>query len=119
MITECQREKLRKILTRFERKREQENKLFSLRTALNQNIKINAQPEKMETYIKSVEDKIELANTLIEKLENDFPSVDGSLKTRRNIVKEIKFLEKVNIYCKFVIVIVRTISNILQSFNFS
>lgn len=48
------------------------------------------------SYIEQISDKIVLANSLIEKLENDFPNVEGSLKTRRNISKEIKFLEKVS-----------------------
>lgn len=47
------------------------------------------------TYLKQIDEKIELANTLIDKLEKDFPKIEGSVKTRRNIQKEIKFLEKV------------------------
>lgn len=48
------------------------------------------------SYLQQISDKIELANTLIDKLEKDFSRIEGSVKTRRNIQKEIKFLEKVN-----------------------
>lgn len=48
------------------------------------------------SYIDQIGDKIALASSLISKLEKDFPNIEGSLKTRRNIQKEIKFLEKVS-----------------------
>lgn len=32
---------------------------------------------------------------MVDKLERDFADVDGVLKTKRNIDKEIKFLQKV------------------------
>jgi hypothetical protein len=44
-----------------------------------------------------IEEKIDLGKSLIEKLGKDFQYVDGALKTKRNIEKEITFLQKVNI----------------------
>lgn len=43
-----------------------------------------------------VEEKILLGRSLVEKLECDFIEIDGALKTKRNIEKEIKFLQKVS-----------------------
>lgn len=43
-----------------------------------------------------IDEKIELGRSLVDKLEQDFIVVDGALKTKRNIDKEIKFLEKVS-----------------------
>lgn len=43
-----------------------------------------------------IDEKIGLGRSLVVKLEQDFIDVDGALKTKRNIDKEIKFLEKVN-----------------------
>lgn len=42
-----------------------------------------------------IDEKIELGRSLIDKLERDFQEVDGAVKTKRNIDKEIKFLQKV------------------------
>lgn len=39
--------------------------------------------------------KIELANGIVEKLAK-FQDIDGALKVKRNIIKEIQFLQKVN-----------------------
>lgn len=66
----------------------------------NFNIKIDCadMESAQSTYLKQIDEKIELANTLIDKLEKDFPKIEGSVKTRRNIQKEIKFLEKVCIF---------------------
>lgn len=47
------------------------------------------------SYLELIEEKIELGRSLIEKLERDFIEVEGGVKTKRNIEKEIKFLEKV------------------------
>lgn len=43
-----------------------------------------------------IDEKIELGRSLVEKLEQDFIEVDGAMKTKRNIDKEIKFLQKVS-----------------------
>lgn len=48
-----------------------------------------------KTYVELIDEKIEIGRKLIVKLENDFITVDGALKTKRNIDKEIKFLQKV------------------------
>jgi hypothetical protein len=48
------------------------------------------------SYIDQIDEKIELAKSLVKKLECDFSNVEGSIKTKKNIVKEIKFLEKVS-----------------------
>lgn len=47
------------------------------------------------SYIEIVEEKINLGRSLVEKLNCDFIQVEGAQKTKRNIEKEIKFLEKV------------------------
>lgn len=55
--------------------------------------------EIMETssYINFIiDEKIALAEELIEKLEENFIEIDGAKKTKRNIEKEKKFLNKVN-----------------------
>lgn len=43
-----------------------------------------------------IDEKIELGRSLVLKLEQDFSDVDGAMKTKRNIDKEIKFLQKVS-----------------------
>lgn len=48
-----------------------------------------------KTYVEFIDEKIELGRQLVAKLERDFIEVDGALKTKRNIDKEIKFLQKV------------------------
>lgn len=47
------------------------------------------------SIFEQIDEKIELGRSLIDKLERDFCEVDGVVKTKRNIEKEIKFLEKV------------------------
>ncbi|KAG5674079.1 hypothetical protein PVAND_004066 [Polypedilum vanderplanki] len=49
--------------------------------------------DKHETELQ-IDEKINLAKNLIEKLENDFNSIDGGNKTKRLIEKELKFLNK-------------------------
>lgn len=52
--------------------------------------------DEYNSHIEVIDEKIELGRSLIEKLEHDFIGiVDGALKTKRNIDKEIKFLQKV------------------------
>jgi len=41
-----------------------------------------------------IDEKIELGRSLIDKLERDFIAIDGAMKTKRNIDKEINFLQK-------------------------
>lgn len=48
-----------------------------------------------KSYLELIEEKVQLGRSLTEKLERDFIEVEGGLKTKRNIDKEIKFLEKV------------------------
>lgn len=48
------------------------------------------------SLIELIDEKIQLGRSLVEKLERDFIEVDGVLKTKRNIDKEIKFLQKVS-----------------------
>lgn len=48
-----------------------------------------------KSYIELIDEKIELGRSLVEKLQRDFIEIEGALKTKRNIDKEIKFLEKV------------------------
>lgn len=48
-----------------------------------------------KTYVELIDEKIEIGRDLVVKLERDFITVDGALKTKRNIDKEIKFLQKV------------------------
>jgi hypothetical protein len=48
------------------------------------------------SYIQVIDEKIELGRSLIDKLEHDFIKIEGALKTKRNIEKEIKFLQKVS-----------------------
>lgn len=48
------------------------------------------------TYIDQIDEKIDLAYSLVKKLDCDYPNVEGSTKTKKNILKEIKFLEKVS-----------------------
>lgn len=48
------------------------------------------------SILELIDEKIELGRSLVAKLEQDFIDVDGALKTKRNIDKEIKFLEKVS-----------------------
>lgn len=43
-----------------------------------------------------IDEKIALADDLIEKLEENFIEIDGAKKTKRNIEKEKKFLIKVS-----------------------
>lgn len=43
--------------------------------------------------IQIIDEKIELARDLIEKLQNDFIHIDGARKTQKNIQKEKKLLE--------------------------
>lgn len=47
------------------------------------------------SYLELIDEKIELGRSLVEKLERDFIEIDGAVKTKRNIDKEIKFLIKV------------------------
>lgn len=42
-----------------------------------------------------IEEKVNLAIELIDKLETDYSKVDGAIKTKRSIEKEMKFLQKV------------------------
>lgn len=51
--------------------------------------------------ISIIDEKIELGKSLIEKLDRDFIDVEGAVKTKRNILKEIKFLQKVSKIEKF------------------
>ena len=55
-------------------------------------IKYRIQNKIMEDLITN---KIELANGIVEKLAK-FQDIDGALKVKRNIIKEIHFLQKVN-----------------------
>lgn len=55
----------------------------------------NCENSSYSSYIALIDEKIELGRSLVEKLERDFIEVEGALKTKRNIDKEIKFLEKV------------------------
>lgn len=48
-----------------------------------------------KTYVELIDEKIDFGRKLAVKLERDFIAVDGALKTKRNIEKEIKFLQKV------------------------
>lgn len=48
------------------------------------------------SILELIDEKIELGRSLVGKLERDFIVVDGASKTKRNIDKEIKFLEKVS-----------------------
>lgn len=49
-----------------------------------------------KSYIEFIDEKISYGKSLVEKLELDFITIDGALKTKRNIEKEIKFLQKVS-----------------------
>ena len=49
-------------------------------------------PDNIELLI---EEKVNLAIELIEKLETNYSKVDGAIKTKRSIEKEMKFLQKV------------------------
>lgn len=49
----------------------------------------------METILQLIEEKIDLGQSLVDKIEQDFIEIDGAVKTKRNIEKEIKFLQKV------------------------
>lgn len=48
------------------------------------------------SLIELINEKIQLGRSLVEKLERDFIEVDGASKIKRNIDKEIKFLQKVS-----------------------
>lgn len=48
-----------------------------------------------KSYLDLIEEKIESGRNLVVKLEKDFLEVEGASKTKRNIEKEIKFLQKV------------------------
>jgi hypothetical protein len=48
-----------------------------------------------KSYIEFIDEKIAYGKSLVEKLERDFITIDGALKTKRNIDKDIKFLQKV------------------------
>lgn len=50
-----------------------------------------------------IEEKIILANELANKLQTDFNKVDGAIKTKRCIDKEMKFLKRVSRKEKFLI----------------
>ncbi|CRK90104.1 CLUMA_CG003822, isoform A [Clunio marinus] len=52
-----------------------------------------------EELIELIDEKITLAKSLVDKLENDFIEIDGGLKTKRNIDKEMKFLQKLKAGC--------------------
>lgn len=43
----------------------------------------------------NIYEKIEIAKELIDKLDKNYLKVDGGVKTKRYIEKEIKFLQKV------------------------
>lgn len=59
-----------------------------------------------KSYIEFIDEKIELGKSLVDKLECDFIAIDGALKTKRNIEKEIKFLQKVlEIFPKIIVMI--------------
>lgn len=58
---------------------------------INQNKKSRIKNKTMEELIIN---KIELANGIVEKLAK-FQDIDGALKVKRNIIKEIQFLQKV------------------------
>lgn len=53
------------------------------------------------SYLELIDEKIAVGRTLVDKLEQDFIGVDGALKTKRNIDKEIKFLQKVSRRIRF------------------
>lgn len=53
--------------------------------------------EKLEnSCLELIDEKIELGRSLADKIERDFIKVDGALKTKRSIDKEIQFLQKVS-----------------------
>lgn len=53
--------------------------------------------EKSETAcLKLIDEKIELGRSLADKLERDFIKIEGALKTKRSVAKEIQFLQKVS-----------------------
>lgn len=64
-----------------------------MRLLFRQSADKDKEMDSCETYI---DEKIELGQSLVTKLEADFAGIDGALKTKRNIEKEIKFLVKVN-----------------------
>lgn len=43
-----------------------------------------------------IDEKIVLGRSLADKIERDFIKIDGALKTKRSIDKEIQFLQKVS-----------------------
>jgi hypothetical protein len=47
------------------------------------------------SLLELIDEKIEIGRSLAAKLEQDFIDIDGASKTKRNIDKEIKFLQKV------------------------
>lgn len=51
--------------------------------------------QSLETILQLIEEKIDLGQSLVDKIEQDFIEIDGAVKTKRNIEKEIKFLQKV------------------------
>lgn len=48
------------------------------------------------TCIKLIDEKLQLGRSLAAQIERDFIKIDGALKTKRSIQKEIQFLEKVS-----------------------
>lgn len=62
-------------------------------------VKIFVTMENTETEtLALIDEKIKLGRSLVGKLEQGFSDVDGALKTKRIIDKEIKFLQKVRIF---------------------
>lgn len=47
-----------------------------------------------------IDEKINLATELIDKLDKDFAEVEGCTKTKRSVEKELKFLKKVSFLLK-------------------
>ncbi|XP_070508138.1 UPF0415 protein C7orf25 homolog [Chironomus tepperi] len=50
--------------------------------------------ENCENIESLIDEKVNLAMELIDKLESNYSKVDGAIKTKRSIEKEIKFLQK-------------------------
>lgn len=51
--------------------------------------------ENTENVDSLIDEKVNLAVELIDKLENNYSKVEGAIKTKRSIEKEMKFLQRV------------------------
>lgn len=54
--------------------------------------------ENTENVDSMIDEKVSLALELIDKLESNYSKVEGAIKTKRFIEKELKFLQRVCYY---------------------